>query len=89
MYTVYILLCAGGTYYVGIARDVERRFREHKDGTGARYTRANPPIRIVYRQRMRTRGAALKREYALKQLTRKQKDELIRRYRLSLARSAE
>ncbi len=89
MYTVYILLCVGGTYYVGIAKDIVRRFREHKAGTGARYTRANPPIRIVYRQRKRTRGTALKREYALKQLTRKQKQELIRSYRTALARSAQ
>jgi putative endonuclease len=77
MYTVYILLCKGGTLYTGIARDVAARFREHQAGTGARYTRTHVPLRIVYTERKRSRSAALKREHAIKRLSREQKMALI------------
>jgi len=77
MYTVYILLCADGSLYTGVAKDVAKRFLQHQRGTGARYTRAHPPVKVVYTQRKRTRAGALKREYALKQLTHSQKQQLV------------
>ncbi len=77
MYTVYILLCTDGSLYTGVAKDVAKRFLQHQQGTGARYTKAHRPVRIVYVERKRTRATALKREYAIKQLTRDQKLQLI------------
>lgn len=77
-YTVYILRCEGGTLYTGIAKDVARRFAQHKRGTGARYTRAHPPRALVYRETCATRGEALRREHAIKSLTRAEKLALIR-----------
>jgi putative endonuclease len=70
---VYVLLCANERLYVGIARDVDQRFAVHCAGKGAIYTRLNAPVRVLGRQRQPSRSAALKVEYALKQLTRPQK----------------
>lgn len=65
---VYLLACAGGRTYTGVALDVEARFRMHASGKGARFTRANPPVSILGAQPFPTRSLALKAEYALKQL---------------------
>lgn len=77
MYSVYIIECKDGRLYTGIARDAEARFGLHATGRGARFTRANKPVRIVYCERKRTRSSALKREYAIKQMTRADKLALI------------
>jgi predicted GIY-YIG superfamily endonuclease len=77
MYTVYILLCEDGTLYTGIARNAEARLKQHRAGTGARYTRAHAPVRIVYTEHKRSRSGALKREAAIKAMTRAQKDRLV------------
>ena len=66
---VYIVECADGTLYTGIARDVAERLAKHNAGKGARYTRGRRPVRLAYRQRFASKGAALRREYAIKQLT--------------------
>ena len=73
---VYMLRCADGSLYTGIATDVERRFEEHKSGRGAKYTRAHPPVAVVYRERFFDKGAALRREAAIKKLPRAKKLEL-------------
>ena len=75
---VYILRCADGTLYTGYARDPVARERMHNCGRGAKYTSGRRPVRLVYCERFRTLGKALAREYALKQLTRLQKNALIR-----------
>ena len=67
---LYLLACRDGRTYAGIALDVAARFRLHQSGKGARFTRANPPERILAAQSFATRGAALQAEYALKQLDR-------------------
>ena len=67
---VYMLECRGGRIYTGIARDVTRRFAQHCAGTGAAYTRGFKPLRVLAQQSCASRGAALKAEYALKQLSR-------------------
>ena len=77
MYTVYVLLCEDNTLYTGIAKHVEERMTQHQAGTGARYTRAHRPVRIVYTEKKRTRSAALKREAAIKRMRRKEKQALI------------
>ena len=74
---VYILRCADGTLYTGMAADVERRFRVHSRGRGAKYTRSRLPLELVYREECESRSAALRREAAIKGLTRLEKLELV------------
>ncbi len=77
-YSVYIALCSDGTYYTGIAVDVEKRIHEHNTSPkGARYTRTRRPVTLVYFENHPDRSSALKREYAIKRMTRPQKDALI------------
>ena len=80
-YSVYIVECADGTLYTGIATDVQRRLLEHNGaqgkGRGARYTSARSPVRLVYEARCASRSAALKEEIRIKRLTRGQKQMLI------------
>ena len=66
---VYLLECRGGSVYTGIATDVERRYAQHAAGKGARYTRANPPLRLLGHFEHPDRAAASRAEYAIKQLT--------------------
>lgn len=73
MYIVYLLECVGNTIYTGIATDVNRRFEEHKKGTGASYTRSHKPIRILYTEEHPDRSSALKREAEIKRMSRPQK----------------
>jgi putative endonuclease len=76
---VYIVRCADGSLYTGIARDLERRIAEHNadKGQGASYTRSRRPVRLVYREPAADRSAASKREYQIKQLSRAEKLALI------------
>jgi len=66
---VYLIECVDGSVYTGIAVDVERRYAQHVAGKGARYTRSRPPARLLARFEYPDRGAALRAEYAIKQLT--------------------
>ncbi|GMR20023.1 MAG: GIY-YIG nuclease family protein [Gammaproteobacteria bacterium] len=75
---VYIVECADGTFYTGVARDVDRRVEEHNHNTvAARYTRARRPVRLVYKEGARDRSWAQKRESEIKRMTRLQKILLI------------
>jgi putative endonuclease len=78
-YSLYIVECADGTFYTGIATDVRRRVLEHNSakGKGARYTSARRPVVLVFETRFATRSDALKEEARIKQLTRHQKQTLI------------
>lgn len=76
---VYILRCADGSLYTGTTNDLERRCRQHNAGRAARYTRGRGPTLLVYHEEFPGRGPALKREAALKALSRRQKERLIRR----------
>jgi putative endonuclease len=80
MWFVYIVRCADDTLYTGIAKDVGRRIEEHNssDVLAASYTRGRRPVALVYREAADTRSTALKREYEIKQLTRQEKDELLK-----------
>lgn len=78
MYFVYILQCGDGTLYTGIAKDVERRFYEHKMGDGAKYTRARKVVRVVYSESQPDRSRALKREAEIKGWKRAKKLNLIK-----------
>jgi putative endonuclease len=72
-YWLYLLECEGGSYYAGIALDVEQRFFMHVIGRGARYTRSHPPLRVLAAALYDSKGEALKAEYRLKQLPRADK----------------
>lgn len=80
MWFVYILKCRDGSLYTGITDDVEKRFRAHREGKGGRYTRSHAPVRIVYREPLRSRSLALRREMAIKRLPRAKKLKLIQLY---------
>ena len=66
---VYLIECADGSLYTGIATDVDRRYAEHAAGTGARYTRSHPPARLLARFAHPDRSSALKAEAAIKKLS--------------------
>jgi putative endonuclease len=76
---VYILRCGDGTLYTGITNDLPRRIARHDAGKAARYTRARGPVTLVHSERAADRGAALRREAAIKKLPRKQKLLLARK----------
>jgi putative endonuclease len=65
---VYLIECRGGSVYTGIATDVGRRYAEHAAGSGARYTRARPPLRLLGSFPYPDRAAASRAEYAIKQM---------------------
>lgn len=73
----YILVCNDGTYYTGWTTDLEHRLKAHNQGTGAKYTKARRPVSLVYYEAYETKSEAMKREYAIKQLSRKEKEHLI------------
>lgn len=66
---VYLLECRDGSVYTGIAVDVDRRYAQHVAGTGARYTKSRPPVRVLARFPYPDRASASRAEYAIKQLT--------------------
>ncbi len=81
MYSVYMVRCSDGTFYTGIARDVIARVRTHNESPqGAKYTKARRPVVLVYQEEAGDRSQAQQREYALKQLTRQEKQVLVRNY---------
>lgn len=77
---LYILRCGDGSLYTGITTDVDKRLHAHREGRGARYTRGRGPLECVYRETCGTHSDALKRELAVKKLTRPQKEELVVRF---------
>lgn len=76
-YWLYILRCGDGTLYTGTTDDIERRLKAHREGKGAKYTRGRGPLELVYREELADKSAALKREWAVKQLSRAEKLKLI------------
>jgi putative endonuclease len=73
----YIVECADGTYYTGWSTDPARRLRQHAAGRGARYTRAHRPTRLVFVELQPDRATAMRRERALKAMSRARKQSLI------------
>lgn len=77
-YSLYILRCADGSLYTGIALDVARRLEEHRNGVrGAKYLRGRTPVELVFEQPAGDRAAALRLEYRVKRLSRPEKEALI------------
>jgi predicted GIY-YIG superfamily endonuclease len=81
---VYIMRCADNTLYTGITNDVPRRFGQHNAGTASRYTRSRLPVALVYQEVQSSRSDALKRELAIKALSRQEKELLIRAAELTI-----
>jgi putative endonuclease len=80
MYHLYILKCADKTLYTGITVDLKRRIKEHNTSPlGARYTSARRPVKLVYSKKFRNRSLASKEENRIKNLSRKEKLELIKK----------
>lgn len=72
-----MLLIEDNSLYCGYTDDVEKRFHAHCEGRGAKYTKAHKPVKIVYTKEFATKSEAMKEEYRIKQLSRKEKLELI------------
>ena len=77
-YYVYIILTVNNKLYCGYTDILEKRFNLHMEGKGAKYTKANKPLKIVYTKEFDTKQEAQKEEYRIKQLTRKEKEKLIK-----------
>lgn len=74
----YIVQCSDGTLYTGWTNDLTRRMQAHNQGKGAKYTKARRPVTLIYYEAFETKEEAMKREYAIKRLSRREKEELIR-----------
>ncbi|SHG75731.1 GIY-YIG nuclease family protein [Ornithinibacillus halophilus] len=77
-HAVYILKCKDDSLYTGYTNDLENRLKMHENGKGAKYTRGRGPFQVMFVEKFPTKELAMKREYEIKQLTRKGKFELIR-----------
>jgi len=71
-----VLECADQSLYAGYTNNVEKRVAVHNAGKGAKYTRARGPVKCIYQEKFKTKQEAMRAEYAFKQLTRTQKNEL-------------
>lgn len=81
---VYMLRCADGSLYTGWTNDMEKRLKAHQSGQGAKYTRSRGPVELVYSEELTDKSEALKREYAIKQLSHMEKLKLIERNKLNI-----
>jgi len=78
-WTLYILECRDRTFYTGIAKDLERRLHQHNDGRASRYTRSRRPVKVIYQEPCASRSEASIKEAAVKSLSRREKEILIRK----------
>ena len=76
-WSVYMILCDDGSLYTGISTDVERRFRQHQNGTGAKFFRARQPLRLAYLESGHDRASASRREREIKRLSPARKRTLV------------
>lgn len=74
----YILRCSDGSLYTGWTNDLEKRVKTHNSGRGGKYTRARLPVELVYFENFDTKEEAMKREAAIKKLSKAKKETLIR-----------
>lgn len=80
-YYTYIIECADGTFYTGYTNDLEMRIKKHNGEIkgGAKYTKGRSPVSLKYYEQFATKQEAMKREYALKQLPKKEKETLVKK----------
>lgn len=74
----YLVKCRDGTLYCGWTNCLEKRLEVHNSGKGAKYTKSRRPVELVYWEEFDTKEEAMRREAAVKRLTRKEKEELIK-----------
>ena len=77
IYYVYILRCGDGSFYTGWTNDLKKRLTAHQEGRGAKYTRGRGPLQLVYTEEFDNKSEAIKREYHIKKMSRKEKETLI------------
>jgi len=77
---VYIMNCNDGSYYTGVTKDINKREALHNSGKGAKYTNSRKPVSLVYFEKHPSRSEAMKREYAIKQLTHQQKQKMVENF---------
>ncbi len=76
---IYIVRCSDGTLYTGWSHDVEARVAKHNSGKGSKYTRSRLPVVLIYKEKQQNKSAAMKREYAIKRLSRREKMMIVNR----------
>ena len=79
MWFVYIIRCKGGSLYTGATNDLEKRFKAHKEGKGAKYTKSHKPEKIVFSKKYGNKIMAMKKEWEIKSWTHKQKISFIKK----------
>ena len=80
MNVTYLVRCSDGTLYCGWTNCLEKRVKAHNSGKGARYTKSRRPVELVYWEEAESKEEAMRREAAIKKLTRKEKEELIQNF---------
>ena len=73
----YLLECSDHSYYCGWTNDLDKRVMAHNSGNGAKYTKSRRPVALVYYETYETKEAAMKREAAIKRMSRREKERLI------------
>lgn len=74
----YILECSDGSYYTGWTKDIQKRLHAHNEGKGAKYTRSRLPVVLAYYETFETKEEAMRREWQIKHLSRKEKEKLVK-----------
>ena len=75
----YIVECSDGSFYTGWTNDLERRMKAHNEGRGAKYTKSRRPVKLAYFETFQTKEEAMSRECQIKQMTRKEKEALMKK----------
>ena len=83
MFYTYMIRCADNSIYTGMTKDFQKRFYEHTNKEGAKYTKSHQPLKLEAVWRCKDKSLACKLEYQIKQLTKKQKEELIKGEKLN------
>lgn len=78
----YIIRCKDNTLYTGWTTDLDKRIKTHNSGKGAKYTKSRRPVTLVYYETFHTKEEAMRREWQIKQLSRREKSELLRSFDL-------
>ncbi len=77
----YMVRCKDGSLYTGWTNNLEKRLQAHNEGSGAKYTKTRRPVELVYYEEYESKTQAMKREYEIKQLPKKKKEELVTHFR--------
>lgn len=82
---VYILRCSDNSLYTGWTNDLRKRIKTHNQGKGGKYTRSRLPVTLVYFETVSNKSEGLKREHAIKKLSKKQKENLVATFKQELS----